>query len=288
VVKHPFHLVSPSPWPLLVGIASFLLTYGATLYFCLSIFRYLLVASILLFVLLMFWFLNICWESVYLGCHSLVVQQGLRLGFILFILSEVALFFRLFWAYAHSSLSPAIELGSCWPPTGISAVHPFSLPLVNTFVLLTSSATLTCSHLQLITWDLRSCFLSFVLTLCLGAYFLCLQGIEYSHSTFTIADSAFGSTFFLLTGFHGFHVLLGTIFLRVMFFRLLALHFTSSRHLGFVFSIWYWHFVDVVWLFVYLIVYCWGCYCKDKLIQATGFIPQQWYIPPSFCVGPNV
>jgi len=184
------------------------------------------------------------------------VQVGLRLGFLLFILSEVALFFSLFWAYLHSSLSPATELGSCWPPSGIIAVAPLSLPLVNTFVLLTSSATLTCAHLQLIKWDLRSCVLSFFLTLCLGAYFLCLQGVEFYNSSFTIADSAFGSTFFLITGFHGFHVLLGTIFLIVMFFRLLALHFTSSRHLGFVFSIWYWHFVDVVWLFVYLIVYC--------------------------------
>jgi len=259
VVKHPFHLVSPSPWPFLVGTASFLLTYGATLYFCSHSYRYLLLAIIFLFVLLMFWFLNICWESVYLGCHSQAVQVSLRLGFFLFILSEVALFFRLFWAYLHCSLSPAIELGSCWPPTGIVAVPPLSLPLVNTFVLLTSSATLTCAHLQLITWDLRSCVLSFTLTLCLGAYFLSLQYIEFSISSFSIADSAFGSSFFLLTGFHGFHVFLGTIFLIVMFFRLLSLHFTSSRHLGFVFSIWYWHFVDVVWLFVYLIVYCWGC-----------------------------
>jgi len=243
----------------MVGISSFFLTYGATLYFRLHMFRYLLVSSFLFLILLLLWFLNICWESVYLGCHSQAVQFGLRLGFLLFILSEVALFFRLFWAYLHSSLSPAIELGSCWPPSGIVAVAPLSLPLVNTFVLLTSSATLTCSHLQLITWDLRSCVLSFTLTLCLGAYFLCLQGIEYSLTTFSIADSAFGSTFFLLTGFHGFHVFLGTIFLIVMFFRLLSLHFTPSRHLGFVFSIWYWHFVDVVWLFVYLIVYCWGC-----------------------------
>jgi len=184
------------------------------------------------------------------------VQVGLRLGFLLFILSEVALFFRLFWAYFHSSLSPAIELGSSWPPCGIVPITPLYLPLVNTFVLLTSSATLTCAHLQLIAWDLRSCVLSFTLTLCLGTYFLILQGIEYFNSTFTLADSVFGSCFFLLTGFHGFHVLLGTIFLIVMFFRLLALHFTSTRHLGFVFSIWYWHFVDVVWLFVYLIVYC--------------------------------
>jgi len=184
------------------------------------------------------------------------VQVGLRLGFLLFILSEVAFFFRLFWAFFHSSLSPAIELGSSWPPTGIIPITPHSLPLVNTFVLLTSSATLTCAHLQLITWDLRSCVLSFSLTLCLGAYFLILQGIEYFNSSFTLADSVFGSSFFLLTGFHGFHVLLGTIFLFVNFFRLLANHFTSTRHLGFVFSIWYWHFVDVVWLFVYLIVYC--------------------------------
>jgi len=206
----------------------------------------------------MAWFFSICREATLLGSHSLAVQAGLRFGFILFLLSEVSLFFCLFWAYFHSSLSPSIELGSVWPSTGISPLYPFSLPLLNTFLLLTSSATLTCAHLFLLEWDTYSCFLSFSLTLLLGAQFLWFQSLEYFSSSFTIADSVFGSAFYLLTGLHGLHVFLGLLFLIFSYLRFLAFHFTSSRHLGLVFSIWYWHFVDVVWLFVFLIVYIWG------------------------------
>lgn len=259
MVKHPFHLVSPSPWPLFIGVSSLILTYGASLFFTFHTISYFLSGCVFILFGLAFWFLNICSESLYLGKHSTSVQAGLRLGFFLFILSEVALFFRLFWAYLHSSLSPAIEIGSVWPSTGINSMSPLTIPLVNTFVLLTSSATLTCAHLQLIVWDLRSCVLSLILTLSLGFYFLCLQGVEYYCTSFTLADSVFGSSFYLITGFHGFHVFLGAVFLLLMFLRLFFFHFTSSRHLGFLFSIWYWHFVDVIWLLVYLIVYCWGC-----------------------------
>jgi len=197
-------------------------------------------------IILLAWFTSICREALLLGSHSLAVQSGLRLGFILFIISEVALFFCLFWAYFHSSLSPAIELGSVWPSTGISPLAPFSLPLLNTFLLLTSSATLTCAHLFILEWDTYSCFLSFSLTLLLGAQFLWFQALEFFSSSFTIADSVFGSAFYFLTGLHGLHVFLGLFFLIFNYFRFLAFHFTKSRHLGLVFSIWYWHFVDVV------------------------------------------
>merc|ERR1711970_1650109 len=158
----------------------------------------------------------------------------------------VFFFFSYFWAYFHSSLSPAIELGSVWPATGVVPISPFSLPLLNTFLLLTSSATLTCAHLFLLEWDTYSCFLTFSLTLLLGAQFLWLQYEEFFSCSFTIADSVFGSAFFFLTGLHGLHVFLGLLLLLANFLRFLAFHFTSSRHLGFVFSIWYWHFVDVV------------------------------------------
>lgn len=223
-----------------------LTTFGFSLYFTFSTLRYALFGSFLCVLVLLAWFTSICSEALLLGSHSLAVQSGLRLGFILFILSEVALFFSLFWAYFHSSLSPATEIGSVWPSVGITPISPFSLPLLNTFLLLTSSATLTCAHLFLLEWDTYSCFLSFTLTLLLGAQFLWLQYEEFFSCSFTIADSVFGSVFFFLTGLHGLHVFLGLLLLLANFLRFLSFHFTSTRHLGLVFSIWYWHFVDVV------------------------------------------
>jgi len=258
VVKHPYHLVTCSPWPICLASALFVTTFGLSLYFTISLVRYALFGIFLCVIVLLAWFFSICREAVLLGSHSISVQTGLRLGFILFLLSEVSLFFCLFWAYFHSSLSPAIELGSVWPSPGITPLDPFSLPLLNTFLLLTSSATLTCAHLFILEWDTYSCFLSFSLTLLLGAQFLCFQSLEYFSSSFTIADSVFGSAFFFLTGLHGLHVFFGLLFLIFNYLRFLGFHFTPSRHLGLVFSIWYWHFVDVVWLFVFLIVYIWG------------------------------
>jgi len=246
VVKHPYHLVSCSPWPICLALALFVLTLGSSLYFTINLLRYALFGIFLCVFVLLSWFSSICREALLLGSHTLAVQSGLRLGFFLFILSEVALFFSLFWAYFHSSLSPAIELGSVWPSTGLSTLSPFCLPLLNTFLLLTSSATLTCAHLFLLEWDTYSCFLSFSLTLLLGALFLWLQTLEYYSCSFTIADSVFGSVFFFLTGLHGLHVFLGLLFLLFNYTRFLAFHFTKSRHLGLVLSIWYWHFVDVV------------------------------------------
>jgi len=152
--------------------ALFVLTFGASLYFTISILRYALLGFVLCVVVLLAWFTSIIREALLLGSHSLAVQSSLRLGFFLFLLSECALFFCLFWAYFHSSLSPSIELGGVWPATGVEPLSPFSLPLLNTFLLLTSSATLTCAHLFLIEWDAYSCFLSYLLTLLLGAQFL--------------------------------------------------------------------------------------------------------------------
>jgi len=224
----------------------FVFTFGSSLYFTTSLLRYALFGIFLCVIVLLAWFSSIIREALFLGSHTLAVQTGLRLGFFLFILSEVSLFFCLFWAYFHSSLSPAIELGSVWPPTGITPMSAFSLPLLNTFLLLTSSATLTCAHLFILEWDTYSCFLSFSLTLLLGAQFLWFQGLEFFSSSFAISDSVFGSAFFFLTGLHGLHVFLGLLMLIFNYLRFLAFHFTKSRHLGLVFSIWYWHFVDVV------------------------------------------
>jgi len=174
------------------------------------------------------------------------VQSGLRLGMCLFIISEVFFFFAFFWAYLHRSLSPAVEIGSLWPPLGINSLDPFSIPLLNTFLLLSSGATVTWSHSSLVCGHTSTSALALFFTIFMGLSFGILQSIEYFYCSFTISDGVFGSCFYLATGFHGAHVLLGSLFLAICLCRLLSLHFTPSRHLGFEFAIWYWHFVDVV------------------------------------------
>jgi len=190
-----------------------------------------------------------------LGLHTLRVQSLLRLGMCLLIISEVFFFLGFFWAYLHCGLSPNVELGSSWPPLGVSPLSATGLPLLNTFILLTSGATVTCSHACLLHSQPFSATLYLGSTILLGIFFSFVQCYEYHACSFTIADSAYGSCFFLATGFHGLHVLLGTVFLTVMLFRVHSNHFSTTHHLGFVFSAWYWHFVDVVWVLLYLIIY---------------------------------
>jgi len=215
-----------------------------------------------LFLLLLscgLWWGSVVRESTFGGFHTLRVQSGLRVGILLFIVSELFFFLGFFWTYLHCSLSPNVELGSCWPPPGVTPIYAFSLPLLNTVILLTSGLTITYSHSCLLSASLLSSAWSLLCTLLLGLFFSVLQAYEYYCCRFCISDSAYGSCFFLATGFHGLHVILGVIFLTVSLFRLLSFHFSSGRHLGFVFAAWYWHFVDVIWLLLYLIIYIWGC-----------------------------
>jgi len=177
---------------------------------------------------------------------------------ILFILSEICFFFSFFWAFFHSSLVPTIELGSVWPPQGIEVLNPFSVPLLNTAVLLSSGATVTWAHHAIISGKRDEAIQGLFLTLILGALFTSLQVMEYIEASFCIADSVYGSVFFVATGFHGLHVIIGTTFLAVCWFRLLYHQFTRHHHFGFEAASWYWHFVDVVWLFLYVCIYWWG------------------------------
>ena len=176
-------------------------------------------------------------ESTFQGAHSLRVQFSLRIGFALLIASEVIFFFAFFWAYLHSSLAPSVELGCLWPPLGVRALSPLHLPLLNTIVLLTSAATLTWSHYALKSSDFVTSSFQLLTTIELGSFFTVVQVYEYSNCSFTIADSVFGSAFFLATGFHGLHVLIGTFFLLVCLYRLCSFHFSASRHLGLEFAI---------------------------------------------------
>jgi cytochrome c oxidase subunit 3 len=258
--NHPFHLVSPSPWPLYTSISLFNLAGTAALSMHSFSNAYIVFYISLLLVVssMSFWFRDIISEGTYLGNHTLAVQKGLNFGVILFIVSEGCFFVAIFWAFFHSALTPTIELGAQWPPIGIEPVNPFELPLLNTVLLLSSGATVTYAHHSLIQGKRSGALYGSIATILLAVVFTIFQGVEYTVSSFTISDGAFGTCFFFGTGFHGIHVMVGTAFLAVALWRIYAYHLTDNHHLGFEGGILYWHFVDVVWLFLYVSVYYWG------------------------------
>lgn len=192
------------------------------------------------------WQLDIIIESTYEGSHTFRVRYGLTIGWLLFLTSEVIFFLSFFWAYFHFALSPDPAIGGSWPPTGLHSLRAFSLPLTNTILLLSSSCTVTWVHHCLISSLYSTGVTALVLTIRIALAFLLLQVLEYYLCSFTIADRCYGSIFFLATGFHGFHVLVGTLMLCVSLLRFGLGHFRSGRHLGLLFSVWYWHFVDVI------------------------------------------
>ena len=257
---HPYHLVDPSPWPFVGAFGALGLTTGGVLYFHSYEFGDILsLASLIVILTVMYvWWRDVIREASYQGHHTLVVQRGLKWGMLLFISGEVCFFFAFFWGFFHSALAPTLELGAVWPPVGIEAFDPFSIPLLNTAILLTSGATVTWSHHAMILGDRKNAILGLFVTIALGVVFTALQAYEYIEAPFTIADSVYGSVFFVATGFHGLHVLIGTSFLAVCLYRILKHHFTKHHHNGYEASIWYWHFVDYVWIFLYISIYWWG------------------------------
>lgn len=257
---HTYHLVDASPWPFLGSTAALTLTAGAVMYFHGYILGEIALISGLILVIftMIVWWRDVIREGTYQGHHTQIVQQGLRYGVILFIVSEVMFFFSFFWAFFHSSLAPAIEIGSVWPPIGIEALNPWTVPLLNTALLLSSGATVTWAHHAIVAGKRREAIIGLGLTVLLGLVFTALQGLEYYEAPFTFADSVYGSTFYLATGFHGLHVIIGTVFLAVCLVRLTQHHFTNQHHFGFEAAAWYWHFVDVVWLFLFVTIYYWG------------------------------
>nr|YP_010951060.1 cytochrome oxidase subunit 3 [Nannizziopsis barbatae]WML69457.1 cytochrome oxidase subunit 3 [Nannizziopsis barbatae] len=257
---HPYHLVSPSPWPLYTSTTLFVLTTTGVLSMhgftnCWYIF---ILALMNLIMSMSLWFRDIISEGTYLGNHTYAVQRGLNIGVGLFIVSEALFFLAIFWTFFHSSLSPNIELGAQWPPLGINGINPFELPLLNTIILLSSGVTVTYSHHSLIQGNRSGALYGLIYTIILAVIFTLFQGVEYTVSSFTISDGVYASCFYFGTGFHGLHVIIGTCFLFVGFWRLLAYHLTDHHHLGLESGILYWHFVDVVWLFLYFSVYYWG------------------------------
>nr|YP_009732541.1 cytochrome c oxidase subunit III [Trachys auricollis]QHS71064.1 cytochrome c oxidase subunit 3 [Trachys auricollis] len=256
--NHPFHLVDVSPWPLYGALGAMTMMAGLIKWFHLKQNNLLLIGLIITLMIMYQWWRDITREGTFQGLHTLKVTLGLRWGMILFITSEVFFFISFFWGFFHSSLSPSVEIGMVWPPKGINPFNPVQIPLLNTLILLSSGITVTWAHHALMENNYTQTTQGLGLTILLGFYFTMLQGYEYIKAPFTIADAVYGSSFFMATGFHGLHVIIGTLFLSVCLARHVDNHFSQSHHFGFEAAAWYWHFVDVVWLFLYISIYWWG------------------------------
>ena len=258
--RHLYHLVDRSPWPLTVSFGLLFATSGLVCYMnrVSNGFFIFLLGFVITTLSLYLWWRDVVRESTYQGNHTLVVQKGLKLGFMLFIGSEVLFFAGFFWAFFHSSLSPSVFLGLIWPPVNIIVLNPWSIPLLNTVILLLSGLSITWVHFGLIAGKYMQVYYGFLVTLFLAVLFTGLQVGEYMNAPFNITDSVYGSSFFSLTGLHGLHVVIGSIFIFVCFIRFLNFHFTVKHHLGFEFASWYWHSVDVVRLFLFVFVYIWS------------------------------
>jgi len=256
-ISHPFHLTDESPWPLTAASYALGLTVGILKWFHLSV-TYLMAYSLFIMTTTAFvWWRDISREGAFQGLHTDMVVKGLQWGIMLFITSEVFFFLSFFWAFFHSRLAPNIELGAQWPPAGIMTFNPWGVPFLNTVILLSSGVRVTWSHKSIVGNYHGQTLDGLLLTIVLGTYFTILQGIEYVEATFTIADSVFGSAFFVATGFHGLHVIVGTLFLFTCYLRINTGLLSSTHHFGLLAPIWYWHFVDVVWLFLYRWLYSW-------------------------------
>lgn len=258
--KHLFHIVDPSCWPLVTALAAFLFVSGLAFYMHRIYWGgwVVLAGFICLILSALGWFSEIIEEATFLGFHTLVVRNGLKSGFLLFIVSEIMLFFGFFWAFFHSSFCPSVELGSIWPPVGLVTISVMDYPFLNTAILIVSGFAVTWVHRGVAIGSFREALDGFILTLLLGIIFLFFQILEYYDSLFSLNDGVYASTFFMLTGLHGCHVFIGVVFLFVCLLRLVLNHFLSNHYLGLVFAIWYWHFVDGVWIVLFLTLYCWG------------------------------
>ncbi len=259
--KHPFHMVDPSPWPALGAFSGLVTAVGAVLYFHKApVFGMnlgvgtLLPGFLLVIATMVLWWRDVIKESVVQHAHTEAVANGLRMGMVLFIASEVMFFFAFFWAFFHHSLGFSYSTVQ-WPPAGITVLDAWEIPFYNTVILLTSGGTLTYGHLWMERGDNKRAAFWIFLSAALGAIFLSMQIYEYAHATYKLSDGIYPSTFYLATGFHGFHVFVGTVFLIVCGFRAANNQFTAHKHVGFQAAAWYWHFVDVVWLFLFVWVY---------------------------------
>lgn len=256
---NPFHLVDESPWPVVVAMGVLGVTTGGVEY----MHGYggkgtMIIGIIVMGMGVYVWMRDIVREGTYEGQHTSIVQRGLRTGMMLFIISEVFFFVAFFWGYFWAALAPTVEIGSVWPPKGIEVMNAWGIPLLNTMILLTSGASITWAHHGIVVGSRTNTIWGLIITIGLGVWFTGLQAYEYVEAGFEISDGIYGSTFFLTTGFHGMHVIVGTIMIIVTTIRVWRYEMTREHHFGLEASAWYWHFVDVVWLGLFVSIYWWG------------------------------
>lgn len=260
--NHDYHILTPSIWPLAGAVGAFTMLAGAVYYFATGTPWVFLAGFVGVLYVMYAWWSEVIKESM-VGDHTPVVRIGLRYGVIMFIMSEVMFFLAWFWTFFKHALYPMTDgspyVDGVWPPVGIETFDPWHLPLINTLILLLSGCAATWAHHALAhDNDRKSLKWGLAIAIALGALFTVFQAYEYSHAAFGFSGNIYGATFFMATGFHGFHVLIGTIFLLVCLLRAQAGHFTPEQHVGFEAAAWYWHFVDVVWLFLFAAIYIWG------------------------------
>lgn len=253
---NPYHLVHPSPWPIVGSIAVLLLTSG-TILMVRNITNIVFIAGLILTLVTMGgWWYDVIQEAK--AEHTSVVRRGFRYGMVMFIASEVMFFVAFFWAYLNASLMPNEAMGGVWPPKGIRTIDPFDLPYLNTLILLISGNTVTWAHHSIVEGDIKSMMRMTGWTIILGVLFLFVQTYEFWHAEFAFKGGIYPSTFYMATGFHGLHVFVGVCFLSVCWFRARLGHFKADDHFGFEAATWYWHFVDVIWLFLFILIYWCG------------------------------
>lgn len=255
--KHPFHIIEPSPWPAVGSLGALVVAVGLVQLMHDSP-PWVMVVGLGIVLLTMFgWWRDVIMESIRDRAHSRPVQRGLRMGMALFITSEVMFFVAFFWAYFHNALHISPVIDGVWPPAGIETLHAVGLPLLNTVILVSSGFVLMWGRRGLAKGNRLQLQLGLAGTVALGFTFIVLQVVEYGVATFGFTDGIYPSAFYMATGFHGAHVLIGALMLSVMFFRSLAGHHLPEKHIGLEAAEWYWHFVDVVWLFLFVFFYIW-------------------------------
>jgi len=258
--RHLFHLVNPSPWPILSSFSALYLLSGIAYYMHNVVFggTTLVVGLCCTIYCIYFWSSDVIEEATNSGYHTQVVTIGLKLGFLLFLVSEIMLFFGFFWAFFHAGLSPSIETGSIFPPEGIIVIPVLEFPLFNTIVLIVSGISVTWAHHSISLNNFRESIDALLITIFLGYLFISLQMFEYYESFFEFSDSIYACSFYMLTGLHGFHVFVGATLLFICFLRLLKRHMYHNSSKFLILAIWYWHLIDIIWIILFVVVYCWG------------------------------
>lgn len=257
-INQPYFLLNLRPWPILISLNTFNIIISNIILINFKFNIIIIINLLIIIIISIIWWRDIIRERTFQGNHNFYIINLIKLRIILFIISEIFLFISFFWNFLHNSLAPSIELGLNWPPKNIKFFNPLLIPILNTIILLTSRFTVTLAHFYLINNNKNKTLIFINLTIILSIYFLILQIIEYKEATFTFSDSIFGSSFYIATGFHGIHVLIGTIFLIINLIRIIKLHFSFIHHIRFELAAWYWHFIDLIWLFLYITFYWWN------------------------------